>query len=468
MSGNKPHVIAVANQKGGCGKTTVAINLAATLAREGHRVLLIDMDPQSHCAVGLAIPEAQVNRSIHDVLLAHGREEGCDLTRTIWQIAPHFDLVPASDSLSDFEPAVRDRPDADMLLSRVIRSERGTYDWFIVDCPPHWGALMRNGLYAADLILIPVDTGYFSLHGLTRQMDAVYQFTLRYQRTPVVRILANQYDVRTRQAREILGLLRSKFGPLVLDTVINFSTRIRRSAGVGQPVCDCDPTGTGARDFQNLAREIISRRAERSVAERILRNTERMLMEADRLLATTSSLVGARLDDAWVRQSEAETADGWIDQGDRKTTPVQRISGNPDGRCSDSRSDTALESCDAFDVALLSAPFHVAKTLPTDHEVIQRNIERVYGVAQEGEIVIFRHQSPTARDVRLAGDFNDWNPDATRMTHLGNGVFEARLCLPAGRYRYRLLVDGRWQHDPCNSQAEMLPLGATASVVEVT
>lgn len=475
MNGNAPCIVAVANQKGGCGKTTVAINLAATLARQGRRVLLVDLDPQCHCAVGLAVPEAQIDLSIRDVLLTSGRTESIDLRAIVWQIAPYFDLAPAHASLSDFEPAVRDRGDADELLARVLKSVHGAYDWCVVDCPPHWGALMRNGLHAAELVVIPIDTGYFSLHGLTRQLDAIHQFALRHQRGPAVRILANQYDVRTRQAREILAELRARFGSLVFQTVVNFNTKLREGAGIGQPVCDSAPTSAGAKDFQNLAREIIAHHGELSPAERILRNAERLVIQADQLLATTSSLVSARLNGATapppMKPPSRIVAERKPEPGAAGRDPVSNSAHRFREPVQEPRA-RRLGAMNALSLADLDAPLPdtvgvTPDSVDVDHLHVQRNIDEVYGTAQEGEVTVFRHRSTGAADVRLAGDFNDWNPDATRMTPLGGGMFEARLRLPAGRYRYRLLVDGCWLHDAANPITEVLPLGATASVFEV-
>src|SRR5688572_12977474 len=128
-------IIAIANQKGGCGKTTVSINLAACLAREGRRTLLVDMDPQGHCALGLAVPEDQIELNIFDVLTHCNNGSNVDISRCVWQITANFDLAPATTVLADFEPTVRGQPDAEQRLSRVLAAVADKYDFALIDCP---------------------------------------------------------------------------------------------------------------------------------------------------------------------------------------------------------------------------------------------------------------------------------------------------------------------------------------------
>ncbi len=165
--------ITIANQKGGCGKTTVAINLSASIAREGRRTLLIDLDPQGHCALGMAVPDEQIDLSVYECLISLLEGEPIELSRITWQITPNLDLAPSRSSLAGLEPKLGERENADRLLSDLLEANANSYDYCVIDCPPHLGMLMKNGLHAANDIVIPVDTGFFSLHGLTQRLATI-------------------------------------------------------------------------------------------------------------------------------------------------------------------------------------------------------------------------------------------------------------------------------------------------------
>ncbi len=486
--------ITIANQKGGCGKTTVAINLSAALAQGSRRVLLLDLDPQAHCALGLAVPEEQIDLSILDCLLGQIETEPLELSRITWQIAPNLDLAPSRSNLSNLEPRLAGKDAADRLLSKLLEPLNSRYDYCVVDCPPHLGLLMKNGLRAADEVVIPVDTGYFSLHGLTQQLATIQQLGERNGYRPHVRVLANQYDIRTKLAREIIAELRKQFKDVVFETIVNFNTKLKEGASFGQPITEFAANSMGARDFQRLAGEIIAGEPLRVPTADLLQHVERLAADADRLLATTATLVGHRAaDGSMAPQREAE----WMSQpgdfvgsGQRVTaseTPatLQRAAAAappPAARKSPAPSTTFNRSAPP----LRTSPTVPTPTTPTprmplmqpsipnapveavSHEEIDRKIEAIYGVRQEGDVVIFRNRVPGAGEVQLAGDFNDWMPHTTPMRRLADGEYEARLRLPRGRYRYRMVVDGRWSHDRNNPMIESNEYGELNSVVEVT
>jgi len=475
------HTITIANQKGGCGKTTVAINLAASLARECRRTVLVDLDPQGHCALGMAVPEEQIDLSIYDCLLRQVEGEPIELTRVTWQIAPNLDLAPSRSNLSALEPRLSNVEGADQVLSRLLEAQAGRYDYCVVDCPPHLGLLMRNGLRAADEVVIPVDTGFFSLHGLTKQLVSIEQIGERGRKRPAVRVLANQYDVRTKLAREILAELRNRYKGVVYDTIVNFNTKLKEGASFGQPITEFAPTSMGARDFQKLAREIMSGQPVSVPTAEILQHVERLAADAERLLATTTSLVD--------HQRQVESA---VDSGPSAGLDTEPpMSALPPSVVSSSRIDR-LAAATPSRFAPSPAPIPPLKTAefvaprsddprtvrPTSSKRdgtmiagpdrrIADKIEVIYGVRQEGEVAVFRAHNPDALEVQLAGDFNDWMPHSTPMRRLSNGDFEARIRLNQGRYRYRLVVDGRWSHDPRNPAAEPDEYGQLNSIVEV-
>jgi len=399
--------IAIANQKGGCGKTTVSINLAACLAREGRRTLLVDMDPQGHCALGLAVPEDQVEISVFDVLASGRNGDRIDITRSIWQITANFDLVPATTCLAQLESMMANKPEGGDLLADALSEVSDKYDFAIVDCPPHIGLLTYNALQAAGEVVIPVDTGYFSLQGLTKQLDTIETLRLKREQPLEVRVLANLYDVRTKLGREILNELKRKFGAVMCHTFINFNTKLREGASFGQPITEYDPGSMGFRDFVRLARELISAGGPDMVPTTLLRQAEVLEERAERLLATTRPL---------------------FDKNAKEQAPAQ----------------------------------------PATPEEVQAKIEKIYGANATEEGVLFVTEAPGANRVSVAGDFNNWSPEATPMIPDAEGeAFRALLPLAPGRYCYRYVVDGQWEKDPHNELVESNPFGDLNSVVEV-
>ncbi len=544
--------ITIANQKGGCGKTTVAINLAASIAREGCRVLLIDLDPQSHCAVGMAVPDEQMDLSIYDCLMGQLEGEPIELSRITWQISPNLDLAPSRANLTKLEPQLGAREDASELLSELIRTNSGRYEYCVVDCPPHLGLLMKNAMRAATEIIVPVDTGYFSLQGLGRQLASIEELSGPDGITAAVRVLANQYDVRTKLAREILAELRDRYKNMVYETVVNFNTKLKEGTSFGQPITEFAPTSMGARDFQALAREVMNSQPASVPTADILEHVEKLAKDAERLLATTTTLVGNKntLDKPTAsRGVSAPPAPATAHPAASPSTPavativpVSPASMTlPSGEAPGSHPTPPLSTTPQT-MSRMEAPTHptpvtpvspsqtaatptagrsapdtppatptpatrrpampapiapsssppastmpgagtmassspVAPPSPVRNPVnmtpsppaeIDRKIAEAYGVRQEGEVVIFRSKSAEASEVQLAGDFNDWMPHTTPMRRLANGDFEARLRLPKGRYRYRLVVDGRWSHDHHNPVIETNEYGELNSVVEIT
>ena len=438
--------IAITNRKGGCGKTTVAINLSASLAREGRRVLLLDLDPQAHCALGMAVPEEQIDLSILDCLMRQLEGEPLELSRITWQIAPNLDLAPSRQNLATLEPQLATTPDADCLLRDLLAANADRYDHCLIDCPPHTGLLVRNALRAANEVVIPVDTGFFSLHGLTQQIAAIEQLGEQNGSKPAVRVLANQYDVRTKLAREILAELRKRFQGVLLETLVNFNTKLKEGASFGQPITEFAPTSMGARDFQKLARELMATEPAKAPTGDILEHVERLAADAERLLATTATLV---------------------DQG---SAPAERATGGQPISAPPSDVLAAATTVDADLDRIAPVDEGISGSIldePAPHAEIERKIQVIYGVRQEGEILIFRSRHPDAAEVHLAGDFNDWMPHTTPMDRVANGDFETRLRLPRGRYRYRLVIDGRWSHDLYNPAVEENEYGELNSVAEV-
>src|SRR2546423_6975796 len=252
--------IAIINQKGGCGKTTTSINLAACMARLGHKTLLVDIDPQGHCGVGLAVPEEQIERTIYDTLIDEADGKTAKVSEIVWQIATDFDLAPSNIKLAAFEQVFAGRVGREDRLTKALETVRSTYQWAIVDCPPSVGLITFNALRACDEVIVPVETGFFSLHGLAKMMETLEVLKERCAKEIVIRVLPTLYDTRTKLAREVLSELRGKFREYLMESTVNFNTKLKEAASFGQPITEYDPGSRGYKDFVNLARELMGHR----------------------------------------------------------------------------------------------------------------------------------------------------------------------------------------------------------------
>ncbi|MBP8912452.1 MAG: AAA family ATPase [Phycisphaerae bacterium] len=457
--------VAVVNQKGGCGKTTVSINLASALAQLGKKVLLVDMDPQSHCAVGLAVPEEQIEQSIYDVLISRSRNEPIRLTEILWQIGENLELAPASIDLSAFEQQMAGVADRETCLKTVLDEVKEEYDFAVVDCPPAVGLLTFNALRAATDVLVPVETGYFALHGLSKQLETLGVLCKRCQQNVSVRVLASMYDIRTKMAREILAELRSHFGDRMFKTVVNFNTRIKEASSFGQPINEYDPASKGQQDFRQLAQEVVgseerpqvkSKRLVDSLADQL----EAIGASANELLKTTKPTVVAALS-----KEPGHEAPGQVVVSPELAPAAVGASPKP---IVVAPPEPALAAPQKTAEPMQTAVGTRAEPSVQACEQLDAKLANYYGVSQVQDAVVFVTLYPRAQNVAIAGDFNNWQPSATPMQRVGDsGVWQAKVRLPSGLYRYRLVVDGQWQQDPYNERSEMNPYGDYNSVLEV-
>ncbi|XWN38738.1 MAG: AAA family ATPase [Balneola sp.] len=249
-------VISIANQKGGVGKTTTAINLAASLAAIEHPTLVIDIDPQSNTTSGLGIDVKTVTNSVYEVMIG-----STDTEDTIRSTELDFlDLVPAHINLVGAEIEMIDREDRERILDKAIGDLRDKYDFIIIDCPPSLGLLTINALTASDSIVIPVQCEYFALEGLGQLLNTIK--IVRQHLNPdldIEGVLLTMYDTRTRLSNQVAEEVKRYFDDRVFKSVITRNIRLAEAPSFGKPALLYDSTSTGSKNYLSLAREIIKK-----------------------------------------------------------------------------------------------------------------------------------------------------------------------------------------------------------------
>jgi chromosome partitioning protein len=478
--------VAIINQKGGCGKTTTSINLAACLARLGQRTLLVDMDPQGHCGVGLAVPEEQIERTIFDALIEERDGRVAKVSEIIWQIASDFDLAPSNLKLAAFEQVFAGRPGREDRLTRALQPVDPSYQWCIIDCPPSVGLITFNALRACDEAIVPVETGYFSLHGLAKMMETLEELREKCSKNVKIRVLPTLYDTRTKLAREVLSELRAKFREYLMESTVNFNTKLKEAASFGQPITEYDPGSRGYKDFLNLARELMGHRPvviEPAVAETLSRPAELVQRAKNLSQLAQSQFRGTAIPMPAERLIETEPAPMPTPAPTPAMTPVlslapapmrpaapvmvlpRQTSPAPMMRIADS--SPMLEPVAVAPEPSRQTLFLTPSSAPKP-KTTEQKLDEFYGVKQMGSEVFFSSRFESARQVLVAGDFNNWSPMVTPMHPNGKpGEWTMRLPLLPGRYRYRLVVDGKWMTDPFNRYVEANQFGELNNIVEV-
>jgi chromosome partitioning protein len=250
------NAIAIANQKGGCGKTTTAINVSAALAATGREILLIDLDPQAHATFGLRANNRPTDKSIYSVL-TENPEKRRSLDSCIVNIAPNFDIVPSNIQLSTLEQELKDKEDAISELYRILSSCQSRYEYIIIDCPPSLGFLTFNALRAVGRVIVPIDMSAFTLMGVGKLLGMIELIQKKIGHAPCVHALATLFDKRTQYSQAMLDEIRAFFGDQMLQSVIRLNVTLKRAVSAGVSVIDFDKTSNGAKDYLDLSREIL-------------------------------------------------------------------------------------------------------------------------------------------------------------------------------------------------------------------
>jgi chromosome partitioning protein len=358
-------VITIANQKGGCGKTTTAINLASCLASSSHRVLLVDLDPQGHASYGLGVDPMKIEQSIYNTLTS-ANDKRTAIENIILNIWGTLDLAPSHILLSTIEQELRDIEGAVSRLYETFNSMKRPYDFIIIDCPPSLGFLTFNALRAAHLVIIPVETSRYSLVGINKLMNMIELIALKIQHSPKIKALVTIYDKRTNFSQRMLEEIKSFFKDNLFKTTIRINVALKEAASAGIPIDRFNKRSNGAQDYTALADDVL-RETKKIYLENFYREAETLISQAKMINAQT-----------------------------------------------------------------------------------------------------FTFSSPSAKEVYVVGDFNNWSVDqALKLASDGDGRWEKRLDLKPGKYRYKFVVDGQWIHDPQNDQTETNPFGGIDSVLTV-
>jgi chromosome partitioning protein len=461
--------IAIVNQKGGSGKTTTAINLASMLARRGWPTVLIDMDPQSHCAIGLGIPEAVITAGLFEAL-ATGDSHILDRTRV--SAARNLELIPSTARLAGIEAArggLADAPDREERLAHLLTPLADRFAWCIIDCPPSIGLLTFNALRAADEVLIPVETGYFALQGATRQVKTVAALARRTGYAARAWVIATMHSDQSAVSCDVLKEIRSRFARTLCPVMVRLDAALKEAASLGVSVMDHAPDSPGAADYLALA-EWIAETAGTGVPAP----------------QSPGDLLDDHADDphhdhahtdALPIHVRATTMSRAADLAARTRRLLERTGSVARSLALDGVTDPSAIAQTSPIVGWVGAEpiaepapraAHPAPAPTTPAPTGGIDLARLYGARVTSKGVLFVFPAGPDATVCVASELNGWSATAHRMRY-NPAIMSHEICIPMppGDHRYRLVVDGQWIRDPNNPRSDTNPFGQLDSIITV-
>ncbi len=249
-------IIAIANQKGGVGKTTTAINLSACLAEAGQKVLAVDFDPQGNATSGLGFEKGYMDKTVYELLIGECEIEEC----IIKEVQENLDVMPSDVNLAGAEIELLDVPEKESILRSELKKVEGNYDFIIIDCPPSLSLLTINALTAANTVLVPIQCEYYALEGLSQIIQTVDLVKRKLNRgLELEGVVFTMYDARTNLSLEVVENVKNHLNRNIYKTIIPRNIRLAEAPSHGMPINLYDTRSTGAESYRMLAAEVISR-----------------------------------------------------------------------------------------------------------------------------------------------------------------------------------------------------------------